>query len=91
MTFGSQAERDLESARQRERRALRGQPVFGDGPAGAQRGDADVRRHADDAFVVVDGRRDDAGDGGSMDLAVRASGCSATRLRASRTRPRRSG
>ena len=65
-----QAERDLERPRQREARALRREAVVDDGPAGAQCGDADVGSDADDAFAIVDGRRDDAGDGRAVDLAV---------------------
>ena len=42
-----------------------------DGPAGAQRRDAHVGCDADDAFVVVHRRSDDARNGGAVDLAPR--------------------
>ncbi len=70
MTFGCKPERDLERLREREARALRREPVVDDGPARAQCGDADVGRDADDAFAIVDGGGDDAGDRRAVNLAV---------------------
>ena len=86
-----QVDRDLERAREREARALRGHAVVSDGPASAQRGDGDVGRDADEFRAVVHRRCDDPRDGRAVHLAAARRRARVDELRATRTRPRKSG
>jgi len=65
-----EVDRNLERAREREARALRGHAVASDGPASAQRRDRDVWRDTYDSEPIVRRRCDDPRDRSAVHLAA---------------------